>query len=52
VDVTPIPLLEFHPAFGQAPLSWLHRIGHLAARTWKRMFAYQFILEAEPFESK
>jgi hypothetical protein len=50
--VTPIPLLGIHPAFGRAPLSWLHRIGHLAARTWKRMFAYQFILEAEPVESK
>ena len=52
VDVAPIPLLGIHPAFGRAPLSWLHHVGYLAARAWKRMFAYQFILETEPIESK
>ena len=39
VEVTSIPLLEIHGGFGRAPLSWLHRIGRLAARAWKRMFA-------------
>ncbi len=50
VDATPIPLPALHPLFGRAPWSWLHRISHLLARAWKRMFAYQFILEAEPRE--
>jgi 2-polyprenyl-3-methyl-5-hydroxy-6-metoxy-1,4-benzoquinol methylase len=52
VDVTPIPLPTIHPAFGRVPLSWLHRLAHRAARAWKRMFAYQFILEAEPIEKR
>ncbi len=52
LDVTPIPLPALHPAFGRAPLSWLHRAGHVAARVWKRMFAYQFILEAEVAETR
>ena len=52
LDVTPIPLPALHPAFERAPLSWLHRAGYFAARVWKRMFAYQFILEAEVAERR
>ena len=52
LDVTPIPLPALHPAFERAPLSWLHRAGYVAARVWKRMFAYQFILEAEVAERR
>jgi 2-polyprenyl-3-methyl-5-hydroxy-6-metoxy-1,4-benzoquinol methylase len=50
VDATPVPLPALHPMFGRAPLSWLHALGHALSRAWKRMFAYQFILEAEPID--
>lgn len=48
VDATPIPLPSLHPVFKSAPWSWLHAFNHFLARVWKRMFAYQFILEAVP----
>jgi 2-polyprenyl-3-methyl-5-hydroxy-6-metoxy-1,4-benzoquinol methylase len=48
VRVTPIPLPALHPLFARAPWSWIHGAGHVLAKIWKRMFAYQFILEAEP----
>lgn len=47
VDATPIPLPSLHPVFRSAPWSWLHAFSHLLASVWKRLFAYQFILEAE-----
>jgi 2-polyprenyl-3-methyl-5-hydroxy-6-metoxy-1,4-benzoquinol methylase len=50
LDVAPIPLPALHPLFGRAPLSGLHVLNHLVARLWKRLFAYQFILEAESAE--
>lgn len=48
-DATPVPLPDLVPELsGSILIRLMHNLGHAASRSWKSLFAYQFVISAVP----